>query len=194
MRGVYLMDVSAINPTDETLLAQMSQRRLEKISRLKKEEAKKQSIGAELLLNHALDIVAPEIKRPVIWETDENGKLFIPNSKFYVNLSHSGKYAVCAVSDKPIGIDIQKCAEPDMRLAERFFSPEEVEYLKSGGDFFEIWVKKESFVKAVGKGLGMSLSGFSVLSGTIKYNGAEYGFKTHPAPEKNYRLCSCGML
>lgn len=193
MRGVYLTDVSEIDPNDKALLAQMSPRRLEKISRLKKEEAKKQSIGAELLLNHALGIAAPEIKRPVIWKTDENGKLYIPDCDIYVNLSHSGKYAVCAVSDKPVGIDIQICGKPDMEIAKRFFAPDEVEYLENGGDFFEIWVKKESFVKAVGKGLGMSLQSFSVLD-KIKYGGAEYAFTMYPAPDENYRLCSCGML
>ena len=193
MRGVYLIDVSDIDPSDEFLLSQMSKKRLEKISRLKKEESKKQSIGAELLLNHAISIAAPELKRPAGWDTAENGKLFIPNSSIYVNLSHSGKYAVCAVSDKPVGIDIQLCTKPDMRLAERFFSADEIDYLKNGGDFFEIWVKKESFLKAIGTGLRTPLKSFSVLS-NIKYSGAEYGFTMYPAPEKNYRLCSCGML
>lgn len=193
MRGVYLMDVFDIDPSDGFLLSQMSKKRLEKISRLKKEKAQKQSIGAELLLNHAISIVAPEIKRPTVWETDKNGKLYIPNSNIYVNLSHSGKYAVCAVSDKPVGIDIQLCTKPDARLAERFFSADEINYIKNGGDFFEIWVKKESFLKALGTGLRMPLKSFSVLS-DIKYGGAEYGFTMYPAPEKNYRLCSCGML
>ncbi len=193
MRGVYLTDVSEIDPADKDLLARMSPRRLEKISRLKKDEAKKQSIGAELLLNRAVSIAAPEIKRPVIWETDENGKLYIPDSNIYVNLSHSGKYAVCAVSDKPIGIDIQLCDKADMEIAKRFFAPDEVEYLENGGDFFEIWVKKESFIKAVGMGLGMSLKSFSVMD-NVKYNGAEYTFTMYPAPDENYRLCSCGML
>ena len=151
-------------------MARMSTRRLEKISRLKKDEAKKQSIGAELLLNRAVSIAAPEIKRPVIWETDENGKLYIPDSNIYVNLSHSGKYAVCAVSDKPIGIDIQLCDKADMEIAKRFFAPDEVEYLENGGDFFEIWVKKESFIKAVGMGLGMSLKSFSVMDNTTARN------------------------
>ena len=193
MRGVYLIDVSDIDPSDEFLLSQMSKKRLEKISCLKREDAKKQSIGAELLLNQAISIAAPEIKRPAVWETDENGKIFIPNSSIYVNLSHSGKYAVCAVSDKPVGIDIQLCTKPDMRLAERFFSADEIDYLKNGGDFFEIWVKKESFLKAIGTGLRTPLKSFSVLS-NIKYSGAEYEFTMYPAPEKNYRLCSCGML
>lgn len=39
----------------------------------------------------------------------EHGKPYLPDySDVHFNISHSEKYVVCAVSDKPVGVDIQK--------------------------------------------------------------------------------------
>ncbi|MGN0149099.1 MAG: 4'-phosphopantetheinyl transferase family protein, partial [Clostridia bacterium] len=158
------------------------------------EKNRKQSIGAELLLNYA---IRNEIKAesPVIWDTDENGKLFIPNCGFNVNLSHSGDYAACAVSDKAVGVDIQIIGKANMLLAKRFFTIDECEYINSSQNaneaFFDIWVKKESFIKAVGKGLAIPLSSFSVLGNTVSFNGVEYIFRKYSVKDTAYKLCAC---
>lgn len=194
MIKVYAMNVSGIDTADENLLKKMSLKRLEKINRCRIEKMKKQSIGAELLLNYALkkELAA---KSPVIWETDENGKLYIPGCPINVNLSHSGAYAVCAVSDKAVGVDIQKADKANMALAKRFFTDEECEFIRSSHNpneaFYNIWVKKESLIKAVGKGLAIPLSRFSVLGSSVEFEGKTYAFKNYSVCDKAYKLCAC---
>ena len=149
---VYYMKVKSINADDEKWFKYLSQKRIEKVNRLKKANKKSQSIGAELLLNYAVN---GDIKKTVKWDTENGGKLYLTQNKdLYVNLSHSGGYAVCAVHNKDVGIDIQHLRECDMNLAKRFFTAEETEYINCSADknnaFFEVWTKKESFVKAIG--------------------------------------------
>lgn len=194
MIKVYAMNVSGIDSSDINLRKRLSPKRLEKVNSCRVEKNRKQSIGAELLLNYAM---RNEIKAecPVIWDTDENGKLFIPNCGFNVNLSHSGDYAACAVSDKAVGVDIQIIGKANMLLAKRFFTIDECEYINSSKNaneaFFDIWVKKESFIKAVGKGLAIPLSSFSVLGNTVSFNGVEYIFRKYSVKDTAYKLCAC---
>lgn len=105
-----------------------------------------------------------------IEKTPEGKPYFADRQGLFLSLSHSGEYAVCAVSDVPIGVDIQEyrnvkrnmlkkvlCSEEQIALAERadnsekekngFLSAEEMI------DFFRTWSAKEACVKCTGMGL-----------------------------------------
>lgn len=190
---VYIMNVSGINPNDKGWYKYLSENRKKKVDHLKQTEKKAQSIGAELLLNYAVN---GDMKIPVKWETDGNGKLYLTEHKDkYVNLSHSKDYAVLAIHDKPIGIDIQYCRECDMKIADRFFTKEESDVIRSSSNlektFFEIWTKKESLVKAVGCALTVPLSSFSVLGSKAEYNGEIYRFREYSVKGAGYKLFVC---
>ena len=192
---VYAMNISGINPDDRKWYKYLSEKRIAKVERLKKTKQKAQSIGAELLLRHAIGQITGEVSN-VKWDTDENGKLYLTEyDGIYVNLSHSGDYAVCVVSDVPVGVDIQHCRECDMKMAKRFFTVKEAEFIRNSTDknstFFEIWTKKESFVKAVGKGLAIPLGSFSVLSDSVEYDGALYRFKEYSVSQSGYKMFVC---
>lgn len=99
----------------------------------------------------------------------EKGKPFIVGREnVFFNLSHSGEYVVCAVSDREVGVDIEKRAKARMEVAGRFFHEREVRMLKSlsgtGQDqlFFNYWSVKESFLKYIGTGLTRPLNSFIV--------------------------------
>lgn len=189
------MNVSGIDPDNRKWYKYLSEKRLAKVERLKKTKQKSQSIGAELLLRYAVGQITGKVSN-VKWDTDENGKLYLTeHDGIYVNLSHSGDYAVCAVSDVPVGVDIQHCRECDMKMAKRFFTVEEAEFINKSTDrnsaFFEIWTKKESFVKAIGKGLAIPLNSFSVLADKIEYDGAVYRFKEYSVSQSGYKLFVC---
>lgn len=87
------------------------------------------------------------------------------------NLSHSGDYALVAVSAAfPVGVDVEQI-KPDLNITElaaRFFSPAESETLfhlpaaEQIDAFFRIWTRKEAFLKGRGDGLSLSLSSFDV--------------------------------
>ncbi|MCP4178616.1 MAG: 4'-phosphopantetheinyl transferase superfamily protein [bacterium] len=92
-----------------------------------------------------------------------------PGVKF--NLSHSGDWVVAAVSEYEVGIDceIMKKLDSFLDIAKNYYSREEYVYLLEGESsfaqisrFYDIWTKKESFIKAVGKGLSLPLTSFTV--------------------------------
>jgi len=88
----------------------------------------------------------------------------VPN--LFFNMSHSGDWIVGALSfDKQIGIDIEKIRPIDITIAEDYFSAQELKYMNSRKDscldnFFKIWTLKESYIKAIGKGLYYPLKNF----------------------------------
>jgi 4'-phosphopantetheinyl transferase len=87
------------------------------------------------------------------------------------NLSHSGGLALLAFArQKELGIDLEQL-RPDFasrEIAERYFSPSELAELDSlpqnlyHEGFFRCWTRKEAYVKAHGRGMGIPLNSFSV--------------------------------
>lgn len=192
---LYAMNINKIDTEDKKWYKYLSDKRIEKLEKLKISEKKAQSIGAELLLNYAVSREY-QTKIPVKWDTDANGKPYLVDyPQLYVNLSHSGCYAVCAVNDTPVGADIQYVRECDIKTAERFFTDEETEYIRLSRDkdisFFKIWTRKESFVKTIGKGITIPLNSFSVLDETLEYDGKSYTFKEYSVSRKGYILSVC---
>ena len=83
----------------------------------------------------------------------------------YFNISHSGDYVVVVFYLEEIGIDIEKQLKIDMRFAYRFFTEKEVVYINQENEFmrfYEIWTRKEAYLKARGIGLTIPLNSFEV--------------------------------
>jgi 4'-phosphopantetheinyl transferase len=100
-----------------------------------------------------------------------------PGFDLRFNVSHSAGRAVFAfVRGLDIGIDIEEIRMDidTMDLAERFFSPNERERLRSlSGEslrrtFFRYWTRKEALIKANGQGLSIPLNEFDVCSSDQK--------------------------
>jgi 4'-phosphopantetheinyl transferase len=87
------------------------------------------------------------------------------------NLSHTHGLVACVVGrGAKVGIDVERIdrLHDAIGLATRFFSPAEVtdlnHYLGENARarrFIELWTLKESFIKAIGKGLSQPLDSFS---------------------------------
>lgn len=95
----------------------------------------------------------------------KNGKPYFRDYPFYFNISHSGDYVLCVISEEEVGADIQKIQPVDTaKLAGRFFAKEECRMLEQCGSdgkrqslFFELWTKKEAFGKLTGQGVAAVL-------------------------------------
>jgi 4'-phosphopantetheinyl transferase len=109
--------------------------------------------------------------------TDEYGKPhLVGHSDFHFNISHAGRYVVCAFSDAPVGIDIEEILPVDMKIAERFFAEREKEYIFEQTSesaqreaFYRVWTMKEAYIKREGRGLGIPLPSFDVLDIVTAY-------------------------
>ena len=74
-------------------------------------------------------------------------------------------------------------------VLKRYFTDEEQEYVGSDIErFYELWVRKESFSKAVGRGLQLPLKGISVLDDTVVYENTVYEFTVCDI-DKDYKMC-----
>lgn len=135
--------------------------RMQKISRLTREEDRLRSLAAGLLLCEVLG--APKIFY------GEGEKPYIPGGPHF-NLSHSGDYALLAVDDGPVGVDIEKWEtwfENEWPALSASFHENERAALSENGTpsakaFFDMWTLKESYVKMLGTGFSVEPSGFAV--------------------------------
>ena len=84
-------------------------------------------------------------------EFNENGKPYLDFCFF--SISHSGDFAVCAVSDCPVGVDIERMKSFKQRERYMLFTQSESEYVNksdSPNRFYTLWTRKEAYVKAKG--------------------------------------------
>lgn len=90
----------------------------------------------------------------------------------HFNLSHSADYALCAVADAPVGVDVQEMLDYDEALARHCLCDEELAWLAAQDDkslaFTRLWVRKESLMKLTGEGLGLSPVTLCVADGAVR--------------------------
>lgn len=111
----------------------------------------------------------------------------------HFSISHSGFWWACIIADQPIGFDMEDmCKYRNTAryesIAKRFFTEEEENYVLENGKngFFEIWVRKEAYVKYLGTGLSQGLSTFSVIKDNQLVNSIEYTSNKTFLQEKVY--------
>ena len=177
---LYIAGIDEIPNDDFT--ETISEYRLKKAKNYKNEDDRKLSILSSLLLDKALkkhDLSERNMK----YTFNAYGKPYFANAEdLHFSISHSGEYAMVVLSDKEIGCDIQQIKDINLSIADRFFTAEERKYVKCTENFFRIWTLKESFIKAIGKGLALPLNSFSIKGldsdkSYCEYNRELYEFK-----------------
>lgn len=155
----------------ERALFAVSPARRERILSIKPLRERCLSLGGALLLQNALKTL--EIRDPV-FACGDHGKPYLPDfPEVHFNVSHAGEYALCALSDAPVGCDVERIRPLSPHLPERVLSPEELASLTAQPEgteretlFFRFWTLKESYLKAVGCGITVELASVSFdLSG-----------------------------
>ena len=93
---------------------------------------------------------------------NEYGKPYLKNNELYFSLSNSKCCSVCVISDKEIGVDIEHITIKD-RVLKRICTEEEFKTIHNADDFTRLWVKKESYVKYLGIGIGYGLKNVDTI-------------------------------
>ncbi len=141
--------------------SQMPGERKAKIDKFRPLNSKLLSLGAGIVLKRGLDMLG--FTDSVILE-DQNEKPYLQGATgLEFNLSHSGKIAVCAFSDAPVGIDVQEPERFSGNLMNFVYKDEEIKYIKYRSEnqsdidrlCTKMWTMKESIMKYYGKGLSM---------------------------------------
>lgn len=188
---LYALDVTALVPDLAHYESVIPQSRLKALA-LRPGKEQLLGLGAELLFQRAVCRHLRGHPVPAHREADENGKPFLPGGgDFHFNLSHSGYWAVCAVSDAPVGVDIQEVRSVRPDLSRKFTPAEQQELLslpdhKRADRFFQLWVLKEAYAKCTGQGLLCPFRSFEAVAPGPGYSSALVDF-----PTGNHYLAVC---
>lgn len=99
----------------------------------------------------------------------DNGKPYFTDCRYHYNVSHCAGLIAGAISDSPVGIDVEKISKIRPRLVDRYFSAQEKECIynnpSSANSLFSlIWTRREAFVKWEGGCIETLDDTFSSLS------------------------------
>lgn len=109
------------------------------------------------LLTHILKTEYSISPLPELARTEE-GKPYFPSlSDLQFNISHSKGVVLCALSSRPVGVDIEEIRPRRDSLPRYALSSQEYEdYEALGADwpaFYTLWTRKEAWCKYTGQGL-----------------------------------------
>ena len=153
---IYLNDDIAGFDFDAALPL-LSEQRREQALKFKYVLGRKTCAMAYLLLCEGLQKEYGLTERPV-FEYGEHGKpAIIGHTDIHFNLSHCREAVICAVSDKPVGIDIESPRTPRPSLINYTMNADEAERIRQAPDpsllFTQLWTMKEALVKLTATGI-----------------------------------------
>lgn len=139
------------------------------VSKFKKKCDAYNTLTGELLVRWLVGRYTGLHNGQIRFERNNFGKPFITGlGNFHFNLSHSGCWVACAIDTSEVGVDVEEIRQIDFGFAQSHFSSSEYDDLMHREEserlpyFYELWTLKESYIKAIGKGLSEPLHSFSI--------------------------------
>lgn len=170
---IYKFNIHDLTDEDFYLYkSRMSEEKRLRLDKLKFADDKKRSVCGFMLAVKALSEMSNVPESDIVISYDKNSKPYSESVPLFFSIAHSGDFAVCAVSEESIGVDIEKIRPLNMQSARRFANEEELQYIfgciptKSDYEsadrgtlerFFEVWTKKEAYGKMLGVGMGYDM-------------------------------------
>ncbi len=113
-------------------------------------------------------------KKDIVFSVTERGKPYCRSHReIYFSLSHSGDFIALAISDRDVGIDIEKIRQAKETLVKRVCCENEISAIFSSENpdetFTEIWTKKEAYLKALGTGIDRELTSIDTTDETLDF-------------------------
>ena len=153
-------DIAVFSPEElQQAYASLSPSRMEHIDRLRRQEDKNRSLAGEILAQKLLK-EQYAISTAVI-HRHNSGQPYLTGCNLHISISHCDELVACAVSEDPVGIDIERIRPINPQLCQRVCTEAEMAYLQPGNfedpnilrRFFEIWTAKEAYFKKRGTGI-----------------------------------------
>ncbi|MCF0184439.1 MAG: 4'-phosphopantetheinyl transferase superfamily protein [Bacteroidaceae bacterium] len=141
----------------EGAMSLLSEQRREKVREIRHEGTRRQSVAAYLLLCKALGM-----EKPVFTFTETGKPLLRDHPEVHFSMSHCRGAVAVAVSDRPVGIDIESVRERlDASLVRYTMNDDEVREIEGAEHretaFMRLWTRKEALVKMTGEGISDSM-------------------------------------
>ena len=141
----------------EAALREISEQRREQALKFKHEQGQRLCVLAYQLLKEGLQKEYGLTGNP-IFEYNEHGKpSIVGHPEIYFNLSHCKEAVVCAISDKPVGVDVESHREFSESLINYTLNDEEIAEIRKSYNvaaaFIRLWTMKEATSKLIGTGI-----------------------------------------
>ena len=167
-------------------LGGISEQRREQALKFKYELGQRLCVLAYQLLKQGLREVYGITENPV-FEYNEHGKpSIVGHPEIFFNLSHCKYAAVCAISDQPIGIDVESIREFKEGLVRYTMNDDEVREIESASDpaavFIRLWTMKEATMKLIGTGISNDMK--TVIDTSL------YQYTTIDKQQYTYTVCA----
>jgi 4'-phosphopantetheinyl transferase len=168
---VWLASLSVSLDVEQYLKEMLPEHELNRAQRFHFEHDRRRFIVAHGILRSILSDYVKQPAGELIFQHNKYGKPSLASSDIVFNLSHSDEFALCAVSRSgAVGVDIEfiRDVKDWEEMSTFIFTSCEREELYSLPPeerligFFSGWTRKEAIVKAIGHGLSVPLSSFSV--------------------------------
>jgi len=155
----------------KSFLPFISKRRRRKISKYKHIEDKVLSLYGELMIRMGLSKQLGLNHNELKFDFNEYGK---PYCQIYThmkfNLSHTRTcIIVCFSENKEVGVDVERLGDPPFEIMDFCFNKSEIDYINNSKvskirSFFEIWTRKEAYLKWKGTGMVSNLGEIDTYS------------------------------
>lgn len=141
----------------EAALPLLSEQRREQVLRFRHEQGRRECAAAYVLLCEALRR-EHGIGEPPVFEYGVHGKpRLAAHPAIHFNMSHCRQAALCVLSDRPVGCDIETVRPYKEALARHTMSDDEmdaiVRHASPALEFTRLWTQKEAVLKRSGEGL-----------------------------------------
>ncbi len=171
-------------------LSRLSEQRREEALRYKHDFGQRACAAAYLLLCEGLRKEYGISELP-LFVFGEHGKPFIVgHEEIHFNLSHCREAAICAISDRPIGVDIESVRPYQKSLAEYTMNDSELQQIQQSPDpamaFTRFWTMKEALQKLSGEGITNHMKAVLARS--------DVRFETVESPDHRYVYSVCQNL
>lgn len=193
---IYLNDHLFDFDLDAALL-ELSEQRRQLALRYRHELGRRTCAAAYLLLCEGLRKEHGITEKPV-FEFGEHGKpSIIGRPDLHFSLSHCREAAICVLSDRPVGIDIESVGRYNERLARYTMNEEEMAKIIASNRpdiaFTRLWTQKEAVLKCTGEGIGNDLK--NVLSNFLNHSSLHTShsslLETVESPDERYVYSVC---
>lgn len=168
---VYMFSLASLQ---DGQIQQEAMKLLSETDRISMEEIKSQKkqltfLGGRILLQYVVRLHGIDAFHLAY---GKNGKPYFSDIRdFFFNISHSGDYLILAWSHYEIGIDMEQIRKELPRFPERMLSPTDFSFWQKQNDlakikcFFELWTRKESYIKLSGDSIFRKVKELSVSDG-----------------------------
>ena len=158
---LWLADIRELEGREGECMALLTAARTAKAQRHHLQEERLLQAAAGLLLRRVLNV-----REDGDLQRNGHGKPSLTAGGPEFSLSHGGNYAVLAVHDGAVGVDVEPVVRHRFAVSSRFFRSEEQAWLDrdpSPERFAALWTRLEAALKADGRGLDMVSRDFSVV-------------------------------